>query len=168
MVLADCVCSLSNTTTSRALHPRPKRRGFPRNSDKVTTNLVANHDAVCIEDLNVHGLARTKLAKSFNDASFGEFRRQLEYKSDWSRKWLVDVDRWFPSSQIHHACGYRNRDLTLSDREWTCTCGAIVDRDLNAALNIRDEGMRILAMGHMDRINARGANVSPATAGGSR
>jgi putative transposase len=132
---------------------------------KLTTDLVNDHDGLCIEDLCVKGLARTKLAKSMTDASMGEFRRQVTYKSAWNRKPLKVIDRFFPSSKMCNDCGAINSELTLSDREWDCGCGVHHDRDLNAARNIRDEGLRLLAVGQTDRLNARGADVRPASVG---
>jgi putative transposase len=132
---------------------------------KLTTGLVSKYDAIYIEDLCLKGLTRTKLAKSFTDASMGEFRRQLEYKAEWNRKHLIVINRFFPSSKMCSACGAINERLTLKDREWDCVCGAHHGRDLNAAINIRDEGLRILAEGHSDKENARGRPVRPATAG---
>lgn len=132
---------------------------------KLTTKLVNDHDGICIEDLCLKGLARTKLAKSFSDASMGEFRRQLEYKCRWNRKTLVVVDRFFPSSKMCNACGMTNDSLTLKDREWDCGCGAHHKRDFLAACNIRDEGLRILAAGQAESRNARGPRVRPAQAG---
>jgi len=128
---------------------------------KLTTELVEKHEGICIEDLSVKGLVRTKLAKSMADASFGEFRRQLEYKTTWNRKHLAVIDRWCPSSKTCHVCGAVNSALTLADRSWTCVCGVCHDRDLNAALNIRTEGLKLLAVGHTDRRNAHGAGVRP-------
>ena len=130
---------------------------------KLSTDLVGSHGGISIEDLSLKGLARTKLAKSFTDASMGEFRRQLEYKSLWGRKHLVVIDRWFPSSKMCRDCKTINAELTLADRSWACGCGSVHDRDLNAANNIRDEGLRILAVGHTDKQNARGAGVRPQT-----
>ena len=131
---------------------------------KLSTDLVNQHDAICIEDLNVKGLARTKLAKSFVDAAMGEFRRQLEYKCLWNRKHLIVVDRFFPSSKMCNHCGALNDQLTLSDREWDCDCGAHHRRDFLAACNIRDEGLRTLAAGQAERLNAQGASVRPGLA----
>lgn len=128
---------------------------------KLTTNLVRDHDGLCIEDLSLKGLAKTKLAKSFSDAAMGEFRRQLEYKSAWDRRHLAVIDRFYPSSRLCRGCGAINATLTLSDRQWVCDCGMVHDRDLSAAINIRDEGLRILAAGHAERQNAHGAGVSP-------
>ena len=81
---------------------------------KLTTALVANYEGVAIEDLGIRGLARTKLAKSVTDASFGEFRRQLEYKTVWNRRHLAVIDRWYPSSKTCHVCGAVNDALTLT------------------------------------------------------
>jgi putative transposase len=114
---------------------------------KLSTKLVNEWEAIGIEDLNVKGLARTKLAKSFADAAMSEFRRQLEYKCLWNRKALVAIDRFFPSSKMCDRCGALNDRLSLSDREWDCDCGAHHKRDLLAARNIRDEGRRMLAAG---------------------
>lgn len=135
---------------------------------KLSTELVGKHDGLCIEDLSVKGLARTKLAKSVTDASWGEFRRQLEYKCLWNRKHLAVIDRWFPSSKMCNACGALNGNLTLSDREWDCDCGAEHKRDFLAACNIRDEGLRMLAVGQTESQNARGDTVRPATVGTCR
>jgi putative transposase len=128
---------------------------------KHSTDIIKRHGAVCIEDLCVSGLARTKLAKSFHDAAHGEFRRMLQYKALWHRIHLVKVGRFFPSTKTCSTCGAVNDGLTLADRQWTCSCGAVHDRDLNAASNIRTEGLRILAVGHTDSLNARGARVRP-------
>lgn len=118
---------------------------------KLTTQLVKKYEGIAIEDLNVRGFARTKLAKSIMDVSFGEFRRQLEYKTVWRRKHLAVVNRFFPSSKMCHACGAVNYALTLADRSWNCDCGARHDRDLNAAVNLRSEGLKVLAAGHAER-----------------
>jgi len=129
---------------------------------KLTTALVKNHDAVCLEDLHVKGLARTKLAKSMMDASMGTIRRQLTYKGVWYRAHVVAVDRFYPSSKMCYGCGYKYDGLTLSDRVWACpSCGCVLDRDLNAARNIKREGLRILAVGHTDSQNACGQPVRP-------
>ena len=127
---------------------------------KLSTNLVRRFSGVCLEDLSLKGLVRTKLAKSFMDAAHGEFRRQIEYKSVWNRKHLAVIDRFYPSSRLHAACGEIHTRLTLADRQWVCGCGAVLDRDWNAAQNIRDEGMRMLAVGYTDSQNARGGGVS--------
>jgi len=129
---------------------------------KLTTALVKDHGGVCIEDLSVKGLARTKLAKSAMDASMGTIQRQLEYKGVWYRTPVVAVDRFYPSSRLCHECGHKYDGLTLSDRIWACpSCGCVLDRDLNAARNIKREGLRILALaaGHAESRNACGPCV---------
>jgi len=127
---------------------------------KITTALVAQHDIICIEDLSVKGLVKTKLGKSILDAAFGEFRRQVEYKAAWSGKLLSVIGRFFPSSKLHRTCGTIKADLTLSDRTWVCEgCGGVVDRDKNAAENILAEGLSLVAAGQADTQNAHGANV---------
>jgi len=130
---------------------------------KLTTGLVARYDTIIIEDLNVKGLARTKLGKSFHDAAHAEIRRQLAYKAAWAGKNLVVIDRWYPSSKTCGSCGTINQELTLSDRAWACPCGTVHDRDLNAARNIRAEGLRqsssIVAVGNTETLNACGGRV---------
>jgi putative transposase len=82
-------------------------------------------------------LANRRLARVISDASFGELRRQLEYKSDWYGTELVIADRWFPSSKTCSGCGTIKADLTLADRIYACSaCGLSVDRDINAAINL--------------------------------
>jgi putative transposase len=131
---------------------------------KLTTGLVRDFDGLCIEDVCVLGLAKTKLAKSMHDASMGEFRRQLEYKYLWNRKHLIVIDRFFPSSRLCNVCGVKNDALTLSDREWDCECRAHHKRDFLAACNIRDEGLRIAGWGTPELI-AQGQPVRPAKVG---
>ena len=116
---------------------------------KFTTRIVRENQTVCVEDLNVKGMeSNHHLAKSVVSASFGEIVRQLEYKCKWHGREFVKVGRWFPSSKTCNHCGHKYSELTLKDREWTCpNCGEVIDRDYNAALNIRDEGMRILSGG---------------------
>jgi putative transposase len=123
---------------------------------KVTTDLVRRFDLICVEDLNVRGMVRNhRLARSLSDAALGQFLRLLEYKCRWSGKELVKVDRFFPSSKTCHACGSILAALPLSVRAWACpACGAVHDRDENAAKNI-------LAVGHTERQNARGGHVRP-------
>jgi IS605 OrfB family transposase len=98
-----------------------QRRDFQH---QLGTKIVGRYAAVCVEDLSLSGLARTKLAKSFGDAAFGEFFRQLKYKCPRDRKHFIAVDRFFPPSRMCNVCGALNDRLTLSDRERDCDRGA--------------------------------------------
>ena len=113
---------------------------------KFTAAVSGKYAVVCVEDLNLAGLCQTRLAKSFGDAGIGEAVRQLEYKAAWTGGVVQKVGRFFPSSKLCADCGTKNDALKLSEREWTCShCGRPHDRDLNAALNIKLEGTRLLA-----------------------
>lgn len=112
----------------------------------LTTYLVNNYDTICIEDLNVSGMVKNhKLASSISDASFSLFRTLLEYKCEWYGKTLSVIDRFYPSSKTCSNCGWKKDDLSLSDRTFACgNCGIKIDRDLNAAINIKRMGVDIL------------------------
>src|SRR5262245_51278970 len=92
-------------------------------------------------------LKRRQLALSLSDASMSEVHRQLRYKAEWYGGQVVRIGRYFPSSRLHNGCGGYKADLELAERVWSCpTCGQKVDRDLNAACNIRDEALRVNAV----------------------
>ena len=94
-----------------------------------------------IEDLSVRNMVRNhSLARAISDASWSEFRRQLEYKADWYGRTVIAVDRWYPSSKTCSACGHLAATMPLNVREWTCTsCGVRHDRDVNAACATRPD-----------------------------
>ena len=116
--------------------------------DKLTTYLCENYRVICIENLNVSGMIKNhKLALSISDLGFGEFRRQLEYKSVLHGNTLIIADRWFPSSKTCSGCGHIKETLLLSERKFICeNCGQVIDRDLNAAINLRNYGLKQIGM----------------------
>lgn len=113
--------------------------------NKLSTEIIKNHDIICIEDLNTQGMLRNhKLAKSISDVSWSSFVTKLQYKADWYGREIIKIDKWFPSSQICSECGHKDGKKALEIREWTCPiCHAHHDRDINASINILTEGLRI-------------------------
>jgi putative transposase len=115
---------------------------------KLSTRLVRENQVIAIEDLSVRNMVRNRsLARAVSDASWSRFRSMLEYKADWYGRSVVAVDRFYPSSKTCSVCGRINDSMPLHVREWQCPCGAVHDRDTNAAKNIQAAGLAVLACG---------------------
>jgi putative transposase len=116
---------------------------------KATRTLVNENQVLCVESLNIIGMVKNQhLAKAISDAGWGEFVRQLTYKAEWAGRQLVKVSQWLPSSKLCHGCGHKVERLPLSQRHWHCEeCGKAIDRDINAARNIRTAGLAGIACG---------------------
>lgn len=128
---------------------------------KLSRKLVDENQVIVVENLAVKNMVRNhKLAKSISDAGWGQFCTMLKYKAEWKRKTYIEVDRFFPSSKTCSNCLHQVDHLSLDIRSWQCPrCQTLHDRDVNAAINIRDEGLRILAGGHL--ATASGQRVRP-------
>lgn len=114
---------------------------------KLSRQITNDYSAIAIEDLNMRGMAQSlNLAKSTNDNGFGMLKTFLAYKLAEQGKQLVVIDKWFPSSKMCRHCKTVNAELTIADRVWTCSCGKELDRDINAAINIKNEGCRLLGI----------------------
>lgn len=112
---------------------------------KSSSRLINENQVIVLEDLNVKGMIRNhKLALVIQDVSWSKFVNMLKYKASWYGRRLIFIDRFFPSSKLCSSCGKKKEDLGLSIRTWTCECGVRHHRDFNAALNIKNEGLRIL------------------------
>ena len=113
---------------------------------QTTTEIVKREPSfICIEDLNVKGMMKNRhLSKAVQQQCFGEFRRQIEYKSAWNNIPVIIADRFFPSSKLCSCCGNIKKDLKLSDRIYKCECGNVIDRDYQAALNLKRYGKMVL------------------------
>ena len=122
---------------------RNQRKDFQH---KISHQLINENQVIVSEDLKPSNMIKNhKLAKSIADASFSSFCNMIEYKSKWYGRTYIKVDSFYPSSKICHFCGYKNTTLTLADRKWECpNCHKLLDRDKNAALNILEEGLKIL------------------------
>ncbi|MEG3860617.1 IS200/IS605 family element RNA-guided endonuclease TnpB [Microcoleus sp. herbarium12] len=128
---------------------------------KLSRKLVDENQVIVVESLAVRNMVKNhKLAKSISDAGWGQFCTMLSYKSEWAGKTYVEVDRFYPCSKTCNNCLNRVDSLSLDVRSWQCPkCGENHDRDINAAKNIRDEGLRILTAGHT--VTASGGRVRP-------
>ena len=113
---------------------------------QVTSEIVKRKPSfICIEDLNVSGMMKNKhLSKAIQQQGFYEFRRQIQYKSEWNNIPVIIADRFFPSSKLCSCCGEIKKDLRLSDRIYRCDCGNIIDRDFQASLNLKQYGENVL------------------------
>ncbi|MEV4617591.1 RNA-guided endonuclease TnpB family protein [Asanoa sp. NPDC049573] len=129
----------NNRAKARVKVARVQARIADRRHDhlhKLTTRLGRENQTLVIEDLSVRNMVRNRsLARAISDAAWRKLRTMLEYKTDWHGGNLIVVDRWFPSSKLCSVCGVLAEKMPLSVREWTCRCGTIHDRDVNAARN---------------------------------
>ena len=138
-------------------HVANARRDFHH---KLSTTIIRENQAVYVENLAVSGLARTRLAKSVHDAGWASFVSMLEYKARLYGRTFAKTGRWEPTSQVCSACGAKDGPKPLHVREWTCgECGTVLDRDVNAAVNIRRLGQ--VAAGRAETLNACGGQVRP-------
>jgi putative transposase len=134
----------------------------------VVNKLLNENQVIIMEDLNVSGMLKNhKLAKSIQELSLYRFKTILEYKANWYGRDIIQIDRFYPSTKLCNDCGFKNNDLTLEDRQWTCpSCKSKHDRDLNASKNILKEGLKILKIGSSspeltEKLNAFGDSVRP-------
>jgi len=127
---------------------------------KTTTDLTARFGTLVVEDLHVRGmLSNHRLARHVADASFAEFRRQIEYKATWRGGRVIVADRWFASSKTCSGCGTAKAKLALSERTYVCeACGLVLDRDENAAVNLAEYGKRVIAGSGSEIETGRGAD----------
>jgi len=109
---------------------------------KLSKAIIDENQVVVVEDINVKGLLKTRLAKSIADSGWSKFLTYLKYKAEWYGRTFIQVDRFFPSSKLCHRCGYKNEVLELHDRTWCCPkCGETHDRDVNASINLYYVGL---------------------------
>ena len=142
-------CKTSNIIKSeqKLLKLNHRLTNIRQNYLHQTTSEIINRKPrfICMEDLNVKGMMKNKhLSKSVQQQCFGEFRRQIEYKSAWNHIPVIIADKWFPSSKLCNCCGNIKKDLKLSDRIYKCECGNVIDRDYQASLNLKRYGENVL------------------------
>jgi putative transposase len=127
-----------------------RRRDFLH---KLSTRVIRENQTICVESLQVKAMAKhPTLARAIHDVGWGEFVRQLEYKAEWYGRILVRIDKWYPSSKRCATCGHILETLSLDVRQWTCPeCGAVHDRDVNAAKNVLAAGLAVSACGEAVR-----------------
>ena len=127
---------------------------------KLSRKIVNENQVIAVENLNIKGMVKNhNLAKAISDVGWGMFCTMLKYKAESEGKQYIEIDRWFPSSKTCHSCLNRVDNLTLDVRAWTCShCGTHHDRDVNAAINIRNEALRIISLGTSE--SACGGDVS--------
>lgn len=111
----------------------------------ISNRIIDENQIIVLEDLNVKGMMKNhKLSKAIQELSLFKFKQLLKYKAEWSDRTVIEVDRFFPSSKLCSECGYKYSELSLKEREWTCPqCGHNHHRDLNAAINLENEGRRL-------------------------
>jgi len=131
---------------------------------QVSNQLLNENQVIVMEDLNVSGMLKNhQLAKSIQELSLYHFKEMLIYKAKWYGRQVVEIDRFYPSSKLCSCCGYKNNELTLKDREWTCPeCKTHHDRDLNAAINIKNEEMKL----YNNKIPTRCGKLTPLESSG--
>jgi putative transposase len=133
---------------------------------KLSRKLVDENQVLVVENLAVRNMVKnSKLAKSISDAGWGQFCTMLKYKSEWEGRIYIEIDRFFPSSKTCSNCLHQLDNLSLDMRSWQCPkCQTVHDRDINAAMNIRDEGLRLLAGGHLANASRQRVRPSKGTA----
>ena len=129
---------------------------------KLSHNLVKNYDVIVVESLSLQGMSQAlNLGKSVHDLGYSEFVRQLQYKCLWNDKTLIQADKWFASSKMCSFCGFKNKDLKLQERDWTCpNCGKKLNRDQNAGINLQQFGLEFLGLGQPEVKPVESNNVS--------